>query len=145
MSQTLDDFDIVDRPGDGTVNNEPPGNPAPHRTEGTPLVRRGKPHGNACILQMLRALPKAAVIEQNLLINARNRKHARTHAYNNLTKAVSSDESLITIPEEEPTTAPSQQSLTQQVSTYIASLSPDSAKKWLKNIPRKRMMSHHSV
>ncbi|KAM6497624.1 hypothetical protein JOM56_005572 [Amanita muscaria] len=130
MSQTQDNFDSIDHP-DGPQGGQG-NNPQGPGTEGQ-VTRRGKTHGNARILEMLRALPRAAVIEQNLLINARNRKRKRTRAYNNLAEAASSDESLITLPDEDPAPAPPQQSLTLQASALLSSLSPNSAKKWLKN------------
>ncbi|KAM6490910.1 hypothetical protein JOM56_013614 [Amanita muscaria] len=135
---TQDDFDIVDRP-----NGNPPSTQTGLTETGQTAQqpdggRRGKTHGNAQILEMLRALSRGAAIEQNMLINARNRKREKKRAYSNLAEAVSSNESLITLPDEDRAPSPPPQSVTHQASAYLSALSPNSAKKWLKDISRKR-------
>lgn len=57
---------------------------------------------------------------------------------NNTQEAVSSNESLITVPDEDTTPASPERSPSRQAKALISSLSPNSAKSWMKSIFRKR-------
>ncbi|KAM6489732.1 hypothetical protein JOM56_014755 [Amanita muscaria] len=103
--------------------------------------RPRKTHRNDRIIELLRALPRADKIKRNNLINSRNLQREIARAYseaNNTQEAVSSNESLITVPDEETAPASLERSPSRQAKALISDLSPNSAKSWMKSIFRKR-------
>ncbi|KIL63375.1 hypothetical protein M378DRAFT_164684 [Amanita muscaria Koide BX008] len=103
--------------------------------------RPRKTHRNDRIIELLRALPRADKIKRNNLINSRNLQREIARAYreaNNMQEAVSSNESLITVPDEETAPASQERSPSRQAKAFVSDLSPNSAKSWMKSIFRKR-------
>ncbi|KIL70460.1 hypothetical protein M378DRAFT_624617 [Amanita muscaria Koide BX008] len=117
---------------DTTTPSHPPAD-----GEQPPAEKQRKTHRNDRIIALLRALSRADKIKRNDLIAQRNAERDLTRAYseeNTSHEAVSSNESLITVPDEEPDTSPQ----AEQARTFLSSLSPKSAKTWFKNIFGKR-------
>ncbi|KIL71683.1 hypothetical protein M378DRAFT_155280 [Amanita muscaria Koide BX008] len=121
------------------TNTVPTNDTTPSQPEGgqPPADKQRKTHRNDRIIALLRALSRADKIKRNDLIEQRNAARDLTRAYseeNSLHEAVSSNESLITVPDEEPDTSPQ----AEQARSFLSSLSPKSAKTWFKNVFGKR-------
>ena len=109
-------------PGDNQPGSSgAPGTPSPPN----PPPKR-KTHPNELVSALLKSLPRALKISRNEAISGRNitRKLARAYRDSrNSNEVISSDESLITIPEEDPA-PPSQPTAMDQMKDLLGKLSP---------------------
>jgi hypothetical protein len=128
-----------------TQNSTQPANP-PQEPIPDPVPRTGKTHQNDAVNAILRALPKAKKVERNHQIRSRNEDRAIGCAYRqgDPTRSIpgerySSDESLITVSNEE--MPPEPPSTSQQARDLIYAMSPKSAASWIKKFLPKHARS----